>query len=428
MAKINPRYISTFRAPTEYERQLEEARRRAAMAEALAQQEYQPMEGTAAPIPAAAPLVKALQGFMTARAGRQAQEAAEAAKRTEGEYAGRIAGRLGGVQMPQAPETLEEYKPRAADFARGVMARQAETDLNEVTPTSQYRYDPNEALQMASTSVGTAALKDRPILAQRLANLLEKPKETEYGTTPQYDDQGRAYVINKAGDVRYLGGIKAPAAAPAAVTLATVVRNGKNVVVDARTGEEIGLAPSTPRDEPLMSIVGPDGKPVLVRRSQAEGQQPFVASASAGSSLSGDSATDRRKYRDNRLSLQNAMDSLTAFARQLQETPKEESITGDKAGRLSSAYKLALGAVRELQNTGVLNPGELPFIEDTLRDPQSLMQLFNPASRETITGQIEQIAGLLNNRALRNDELYGYDRRPLEGADIFRKKQTRSKF
>ena len=84
MAQNKPRYVSTFRAPTEYERQLEEARRRAALAEALAQQEYQPMEGVAAPIPKAAPLVKALQGYLTAREGRMAKEAA-----AEAEKAGR---------------------------------------------------------------------------------------------------------------------------------------------------------------------------------------------------------------------------------------------------------------------------------------------------------------------------------------------------
>ena len=84
MAQNKPRYVSTFRAPTEYERQLEEARRRAALAEALAQQEYQPMEGAAAPIPKAAPLVKALQGFLTAREGRLAKESA-----AEAEKAGR---------------------------------------------------------------------------------------------------------------------------------------------------------------------------------------------------------------------------------------------------------------------------------------------------------------------------------------------------
>ena len=80
------KYTQTFRAPTEYERQLEEARRRAMLAEALAQQQYEPMESNAAPIPKAAPLVKALQGYLTARAGRQAEEAkatAEKAGRTE---------------------------------------------------------------------------------------------------------------------------------------------------------------------------------------------------------------------------------------------------------------------------------------------------------------------------------------------------------
>lgn len=279
MAKINPRYVSTFRAPTEYERQLEEARRRAALAEALAQQEYQPMEGTAAPIPAAAPLVKALQGYMTARAGRQAQEAAEAAKRTEGEYAGRIAGRLGGVQMPQAPETLEKYKPRAADFARGVMARQAETDLNEVTPTSQYRYDPNEALQMASTSVGTAALKDRPILAQRLANLLETPTSEEFGTSVIRTRDGKGVLIGKRGTIKELD-IDLADESPEAVTPTIIVKNGKRIVVDARTGREIGAAPET---SPLVvnygqPVAGVDeqGNPVFFQPSKGGGEPAIV--------------------------------------------------------------------------------------------------------------------------------------------------------
>ncbi len=78
------RYISTFRAPTEYEQQVAEARRREALAQALEQQAYQPMEGNVAPIPRAAPLVKALQGYLTAREGRMAKEAA-----AEAEKAGR---------------------------------------------------------------------------------------------------------------------------------------------------------------------------------------------------------------------------------------------------------------------------------------------------------------------------------------------------
>jgi hypothetical protein len=193
-----PKYVSTFRAPSEYERQLEEARRRAMLAEALAQQEYQPMEGTAAPIPKAAPLVKALQSFMTARAGRQAQEAAEEAKGLEADYAQRMLGRMQGgyVYDPNAPAPAPIPE---------------QTELGEVTRQSQYRRSPEEVLDMASTGLGAAALKDRPVMAARLAQMLETPKEAEYGTTPQYDEQGRAYVVNKAGNVRYLDGVKAPA-------------------------------------------------------------------------------------------------------------------------------------------------------------------------------------------------------------------------
>ena len=191
------KYTQTFRAPTEYERQLEEARRRAALAEALAQQEYQPMEGNAAPIPKAAPLVKALQGYLTAREGRKAREAAEEAKGMEADYAQRMLGRMQGGYV---------YDPAAATPA----AIPEQTELGEITRQSQYRRAPEEVLGMASTSLGTAALKDRPVMAQRLAQMLETPKEAEYGTTPQFDSEGRAFVVNKAGNVRYLDGVKAP--------------------------------------------------------------------------------------------------------------------------------------------------------------------------------------------------------------------------
>ena len=264
------RYVPTFRAPSEYERQMEEARRRAMLAEALAQQQYEPMEGNAAPIPKAAPLVKALQSFMTARAGRQAQEAAEEAKGMEADYAQRMLGRMQGgytyqpdaqleQQMAKRPEeTLDQYTQRmqATPFVGRTAAIPEQTELGEVTRQSQYRRAPEEVLDMASTSLGTAALKDRPVMAQRLAQMLETPKEAEYGTTPQFDAEGRAFVVNKAGNVRYLDGVKAPAAAPAAVTPATIMRNGKKIVVDARTGAEIGLAPTDAPAGPKESAEG----------------------------------------------------------------------------------------------------------------------------------------------------------------------------
>jgi hypothetical protein len=432
------RYVSTFRAPTEYERQLEEARRRAALAEALAQQEYQPMEGTAAPIPKAAPLVKALQGYLTAREGRKAREAAEEAKGLEADYAQRMLGRMQGgyeyrpdagleQQMAKRPEeTLDQYNQRiavtpfvgqAAPIPDETAAILDEDKLKEVTRQSQYRRAPEEVLGMASTSLGTAALKDRPVMSARLAEMLKTP-ETK---TMEFDNQlvniqgGRATPVVDAS-----GKPLSKPAKPKAATRSTDFGGFIREYYNDGTYQDVKktLAPSGPRDEPLMSIVGPDGKPILARRSEAEGKQPFFATMANGTQLTGDDKVDRRQFRAKRQELQNAYNSVLGFVKELKNTPKEESLFGKEAGRLATNYKLALGAVRVLQNTGVLNVGELPFIEDTLRDPQSISQLFNPASRATISGQVESILDLLEQQSSVNDEIYGYDVTPLKGREL----------
>ena len=427
------RYVSTFRAPTEYERQLEEARRRAALAEALAQQEYQPMEGMVAPIPKAAPLVKALQGYLTAREGRKAREAAEEAKGLEADYAQRMLGRMQGgyeyrpdasleQQMAKRPEeTLEQYNQRiaATPFVGQAAPVPEQIKVDEVTRQSQYRRAPEEVLGMASTSLGTAALKDRPVMSARLAELLKGPEAGEFGTEERYDDQGKGYVINKRTGQRQYTGTTKPKA-PKMVTRSADFGGFIREYFDDGTYQDVKktLAPSGPRDEPLMSIVGPDGKPILARRSEAEGKQPFFATLAGGAQPTGDDKVDRRKHREKRQELQNAYNSVLGFVKELKNTPKEESLFGEKAGRLAAKYKLALGAVRVLQNTGVLNVGEMPFIEDTLRDPQSISQLFNPSSRAAIGGQIDSILDLLEGQATVNDKVYGYDVTPLEGREL----------
>ena len=177
MAQSNPRYVSTFRAPTEYELEIERARRQKALAEALAQQEYQPIEGGVAPIPRAAPLVKALQGYLTARAGRQAEEAAGRAGQLEEEYARRMAGRMEGGYVPPSKEEAARVFNEGQRTPEQIMAATpAETTLQEITPTARYVKAPEQALAMASTGLGAAALKDRPVMAARLAKMLEAPK------------------------------------------------------------------------------------------------------------------------------------------------------------------------------------------------------------------------------------------------------------
>lgn len=190
-----PRYIQTIAMPTEYERQAAEARRRQALAEALEAQAYQPLSGSAAPTPSAAPLVMALQSYLTARQRRKGEEASEKATQMEQEFGRRIAGRLEGgyTYKPTAQdaetlkkrpdETPEQYQQRMGSteftnrsYDQVLAATPQETTLGEITPTAQYRKAPQEALSMAMTPLGTGAMKRAPLLAAALEKSMETPK------------------------------------------------------------------------------------------------------------------------------------------------------------------------------------------------------------------------------------------------------------
>ena len=123
-----------------------------------------------------------------------------------------------------------------------------QTSLEPIVPTARYKKSPEEALAMAETDVGMAAMKNRPMLAARLAKLLEEPKTAEFGTSPQYDEKGRAYVVNKAGEVKYLPDIKKPAEQASPTTLARLY------------DERSKLLPGDPRialyDKAIQSEVG----------------------------------------------------------------------------------------------------------------------------------------------------------------------------
>lgn len=192
-----PRYISSFAAPTEYERQAAEARRRQAMAEALEAQAYQPLSGSAAPTPSAAPLVMALQSFLSARQRRKAEEAGEQATQMEQEFGRRIAGRLEGGYTPPSKEEAARVFDKGQRTAEQIMAATpVETTLQEVTPTAQYRKAPQEALSMAMTPLGMGAMKRAPLLAAALEKSMETPTAEEFyapvaGATGTYVQFGK---------------------------------------------------------------------------------------------------------------------------------------------------------------------------------------------------------------------------------------------
>ncbi len=257
-------YRPTFAEPTEYERQIAEARRRQAMAEALEAQAYRPLSGSDAPTPAAAPLVAALQSFMSARQRKKAMEAATKAEEMESTAGRQIAGRLRGGYV---------YDPKAAAPAE----IPEQTTLEEFQPTSQYRRSAEDAMNVAMTPVGTAALRRAPMLAAALERSIT-PADVEEFYAPTATAEGFVQ-FGKRGGKRDTG-YKAPEGGAEAVTPTTIVKDGRRIVVDARTGREIGAAPES---SPLVvnygsPVAGVDeqGNPVFFQPSKGGGAPAIV--------------------------------------------------------------------------------------------------------------------------------------------------------
>ena len=180
-------FVSTFRVPDEYERARMEAERRAALAEMLEAQAYQPLDvRQPAPIAPSQGLAKVLKSYMGAYEKRKAREAEEKAKGEELETASEIQGRLMGLdeifsrdkegKLQSIYATPEEQQAQIeADIAR----QRASGQLEEMVPTAQYQRDPMDALRLANTPAGQAAMKNRPLLAAQLAELLKTPEKAK---------------------------------------------------------------------------------------------------------------------------------------------------------------------------------------------------------------------------------------------------------
>ena len=279
--------VSTFRAPDEYERARLEAERRAALAQMLEAQAYEPLDiRQPAPIAPSQGLAKVLKSYLGAYEKRKAREAEEKAKGEEQETAEQIMGRLMGRELPEfEPDEEIRAANQAAEAERiaGIradiepsIARQRETgQLEEVMPTAQYTRDPMEALRLAGTPAGQGALQRNQVLAGLLARSVEQPAQEEF-YAPVVGEGGKYVQFGKRGGTQ-ASDIAAPAPAPAAVTTATIMKDGKPTVIDARTGNVIGAAvPTAAREERLVSVMGPQG-PTYVRESEAVGMKPFTA-------------------------------------------------------------------------------------------------------------------------------------------------------
>jgi hypothetical protein len=446
------------------------------MAEMLAQQAYQPGDIQNAPIPRGAPLVQGLQSFLAARAARKADEAEEGAMKAQtreardflraltepaktmtiGEAAMQNIAQAGTPELVDGrleyrktamPAPTPEMVPQAGPQVR--LGRRPEDDQVYMPTATGRETDPQRMAAMLANPQYKAEFTPEQKRALALEGVLtsqnplvQKIGQMQYGAMQpsQMDvsavnlsdltpDSARKFARSRnPDDIVY----RTPESKE---RLVAVIKNGRPIYVNE--SEAKGMIPATAQTirvstgsgsadrGQLYKVTGPDGKPKYVTRDDAIGMQPApTATAQKTGGPTGDSSVDRRQYRTTKRELQNSYTAVNDFLQALKTTPKEESIVGEKAGALSTKYKLALSAVRTLQNTGVINVGELPFLEDALRDPQKISQLFNPGSRETITGQINALADLLEAQSDSLDESYGYDAAPLRGSETRRANQV----
>ena len=194
-------YVPTFRAASDYERQQAEARRREALAQALESQAYQPLSGSAAPTPSAAPLVMALQSYLTARQRRKGEEAAAQAKKADVAGMQELIRELGPQERSGAESAIEQMRATAMP---GQLSAQGTYTPSQITPSS-------EPIGMPYTQAAPTGAARRSVLAeygiggtpraQELAKLLmaEKPETEEFGTTPVKGKGGKYYLASKSG-------------------------------------------------------------------------------------------------------------------------------------------------------------------------------------------------------------------------------------
>lgn len=199
-----------FKAPSPYEQERLRAERQRRYAELLEQQAMEP-EGEftyqgirAMPSPAAA-LGKLLSAYQSKKAREKAEEAEARKTGMEEQAAEQIMGRLMGSKAAPVP-----IPDAAQQIAAEEQAQREAGDIQEITRQSQYRYDPEGAMQRAMTPQGVGAVRGNPMLAAALQKSMEAPAG-DFGTNVEYDESGNAYVVNKRTGQKQYTGAKKPA-------------------------------------------------------------------------------------------------------------------------------------------------------------------------------------------------------------------------
>ena len=325
---------------------------------------------------------EALGAVTQARAQQRAQ--AEVARRTAAAEAEmpRIAGRLFGGSAGMI-ETL----PGQPEEESRLM-------------TSRYRINPQDALaRLTGTQVGRDVAK----LAPDLATLASE------GVTGR--TVGGAVYNPLTG-----GFARPPEAQVQTLTPQEVARLGlpRGTLVQRDPGGELKILREPPRvatggGGERFKILTPEEvkarnlKPGIYQQNTATGQITPMQGQDSG----GLGEVELRQYNAASLAIKNARSNIQNLTDTLARVSPVDAVAGEGRGELEGAYTLALGAVRELQNSGVLNVGEIPFLEKALRDPTTFGAIVaSPVRRKELAGQIRTIMTLLNQKESNLQNVY----------------------
>jgi hypothetical protein len=364
-----------------------EARRRRRMAEMLAAQAYQPQEGGVAPIPTAAPLVQGLQAFLAARQERKAEEAEEKAKKAgQKEFSDYIRSfepeeRTVGVgdvaameaAMPQLDETgrLTHIAPSAVAAPNQrlmpAMTSSGEIDINQ--PMQMQVGGPLSMAQRRARAL-EGFESTNPMVQQFAAMQFEKssPKELALELEkidPTKIDMASVAEAQRTGDISKIRGRTEPTK-PVTRTGSDDYGSFIRTYFSDGTYKDTqkGVAPAGPKDEPLVQIVGPDGKPVLVPRSQGIGKTPFVAGGQAATEAERKDAYNLARIVNSANQIQDAIKEEPAAVRPgfkeaavgmlpfgvgedvryRAQSPQRQVIEGAQTELIDAALTLATGA------------------------------------------------------------------------------------
>ena len=304
-----------FKTQSPYEQQIEEMKRRQQMAEMLQQQALQPLESQVAPGGMVVPtspvlgLTKMLQAYM---GGKQLRDIEKQRGEREQLESNKAMNFLKDIRMGQ-------QQPMSADEALGASLSATPTEPQRMPMSAMDKQGAIDAAMLGGSpqmrmAAQLAAMK--PERNMKIADLNPKDFTPESWKT-----------ASRADDPSLLEGVAPkPEKLPGAIEEYNFAKGQgfKGSFMDYQRDRAAQLrAPIA--QEPLVAIMGPDGKPVYVNRSQAIGKTPYTATT----------LTQEQKEADKARAQNQA--SLSA-----QETLDNAAILLQHSGRTAATGKTAL--------------------------------------------------------------------------------------